>query len=124
MTAPAERSGVPECATAVTAGAVTWPAATVLFAEGASGVLFMTNPGNYNYPEQLRIWPTGQNGGRSNVYINFNPAQDRDWELLPGRSYGLRYRMLVYDGTITAAEAEGHWRDFADPPQVEVTAAP
>jgi hypothetical protein len=92
--------------------------------EGSSGVLFMTNPANYNYPEQLRIWPTGQNGGTSNVYINFNPAQDRDWNLEPGRTYGLRYRMLVYDGRITPADAERHWNDYADPPSVEVVAAP
>ena len=26
---------------------------------GESGILFMTNPSNYNYPEKLRIWPVG-----------------------------------------------------------------
>lgn len=87
---------------------------------GHSGVLFMTNPTNFNFPEHLRIWPTGQNGGLANVYINFNPAQDRDWPLLPGKSYGLKYRMFVYDGTITAQEAERLWNDYADPPRVEV----
>ncbi len=87
---------------------------------GSSGILFMTNPTNFNYPEHLRIWPTGQNGGTANVYVNFNPAQDRDWELKPGHTYGLKYRMLVYDGKITKQEAERVWYDFAFPPRVEV----
>jgi len=87
---------------------------------GTSGILFMTHPANFNFPEQLRIWPTGQNRGLENVYINFNPAQDRDWELKPGHSYALQYRMLVYDGTLDAAQAEQHWQDFANPPRVEV----
>ncbi len=87
---------------------------------GASGILFMTHPGNHNFPEHLRIWPVGQNEGVENVYINFNPAQQADWELRPGNSYVLQYRMLVYDGTIDAALAERYWRDFANPPRVEV----
>jgi hypothetical protein len=87
---------------------------------GASGILFMTNPSNFNFPEQLRIWPTGQNRGVENVFINFNPAQDRDWELSPGRSYGLKYRMFVYDGAIRPEQAERFWRDYADPPRVVV----
>lgn len=87
---------------------------------GTSGILFMTNPANYNYPEQLRIWPTGMNEGEENVYINFNPAQDRDWKLEPGNAYALKYRMLVYDGDIDEGEANRYWRDFAHPPDVEV----
>jgi hypothetical protein len=88
--------------------------------EGTSGVLFMTNPSNYNYPEHLRIWPTGQQPVDQNVYINFNPAQDRDWVLEPGKSYVLKYRMFVYDGRIDAAAAERLWSSYADPPVVAV----
>jgi type 1 glutamine amidotransferase len=88
---------------------------------GSSGILFMSNPGNYNFPEQLRIWPVGMNDGVENVFINFNPAQDRDWRLETGQSYTLKYRMLVYDGTLDPEEAERYWRDFADPPRVETT---
>jgi hypothetical protein len=88
--------------------------------EGRAGILFMSNPSNFNFPEPLRIWPTGTNGGKENVYVNFNPAQDRDWVLRPGHSYVLKYRMLVHDGVVGAAEAERLWTDFADPPRVEV----
>ena len=88
--------------------------------EGRSGILFLSNPGNYNHPEQLRIWPTGQNGGVENVFVNFNPAQEQEWLLEPGRTYGLKYRMYVYDGEMTAERAEQIWRDYAEPPRVEV----
>ena len=87
---------------------------------GTSGVLFMSSPANFNHPETLRVWPVGENRGVENVYVNFNPAQDRDMPLLPGGSHALKYRMFVYDGKITPAEAERLWTDYADPPRVTV----
>ncbi|MFY0653293.1 MAG: PmoA family protein [Cyclobacteriaceae bacterium] len=87
---------------------------------GTSGILFMTHPSNFNYPEQLRIWPTGSNEGKENVFFNFNPAQDRDWKLLPGKNYVLKYRMMVYDGKITKEKAEQVWYDFVNPPKAEL----
>jgi hypothetical protein len=87
---------------------------------GTSGILFLTHPHNHNYPEQLRIWPTGANGGKENVFFNFNPAQEQDWILEPGNVYQLKYRMMVYDGKITPEVANRYWQDFAFPPRVEV----
>ena len=60
------------------------------------------------------------NGGKENVFFNFNPTQDRDWKLEPGKPYALRYRMFVYDGTISTDKAEQLWYDFAYPPKVEL----
>lgn len=88
--------------------------------QGTSGVLFFTTPTNYNFPEELRIWPTGQNRGVENVFVNFNPAQTRDWILQPGQTYRLRYRMIVYDGQIANADAEAQWQSYATPPHVTV----
>ncbi|MBB4080680.1 type 1 glutamine amidotransferase [Lewinella aquimaris] len=85
---------------------------------GRSGILFMTHPGNYNFPEQIRIWPTGANGGKENVFVNFNPAQDRDYVMRPGGTYQLKYRMLVYDGQLDTTTANRYWQDFAHPPRV------
>ncbi len=87
---------------------------------GNSGVLFITHPSNYNYPEPIRIWPVGANKGKENVFFNFNPAMDRDWVLEPGKDYQLRYRMYVYDGKIDANVAEKLWQDFTDPPKVSI----
>ena len=85
---------------------------------GTAGILFMTHPDNYNYPEQIRIWPTGMMEGRENVFVNFNPAQEQDYVLRPGGSYALRYGMLVYNGSLDTLQAERYWRDFAYPPEV------
>ena len=87
---------------------------------GTSGVLFITHPSNYNYPEPIRIWPVGANNGKENVFFNFNPAMDRDWILKPGNDYQLRYRMYVYDGKLDELQAEKLWQNFAFPPKVSV----
>jgi len=87
---------------------------------GKSGILFMTHPLNHNFPEQLRLWGTGQNQGKENVFLNFNPAQEQDWVLKPGNAYSLNYRMLVYDGELSPELMEKYWQDYANPPKVEV----
>ena len=87
---------------------------------GTSGILFITHPSNYNYPEPIRIWPMMSNNGKENVFFNFNPAMDRDWILKPGNNYQLRYRMFVYDGKIEKEQAESLWADFAHPPRITI----
>ncbi len=97
-----------------------WIDARGVSAFGRSGALFMTHPHNHNFPEQLRIWTVGVNQGRENVFLNFNPAQEQDWALHPGRTYALRYRIIVYDGELSPEQMEGYWQDYAHPPQVEI----
>lgn len=87
---------------------------------GTSGIVFITHPSNYNYPEPIRIWPMMSNKGKENVFFNFNPAMDRDWILEPGNDYQLKYRMFVYDGKIDKDEAERLWAGFAYPPAVSI----
>lgn len=87
---------------------------------GKAGILFMAHPDNYNSPEQIRIWPTGMNGGKENVFVNFNPAQDRDYRLRPAGKYSLDYRLLVYEGELDTTRANQYWQDFAYPPRVTV----
>lgn len=77
-------------------------------ANGASGILFLSYPDNYNTPEPMRIWKEGD------VYMNFCPAKTKDWVLEPGQSYQLKYRVLMYDGSITPEKAESLWQNFAD----------
>lgn len=80
---------------------------------GNSTVVFMTNPANFNFPEQIRIWPTGTNGGKENVFINFNPAQDRDWTLKPGHTYTLQYRVIMADEDFTTEQLNTLWSLYA-----------
>ena len=90
--------------------------------KGRSGIVFMGHPSNREFPEPMRVWPVNQNG-RGDLYFEFCPIRHHDWKLDRGRDYTLKYRLLVFDGTISVEDAEMYWRAFADPPRVEVIAA-
>ena len=80
-----------------------------------SGILFMSNPSNREFPEPMRVWPEDSNGGRGDLFFEFCPIRNKGWELIPGNEYVLKYRMLVFDGKIDANLAERVWSDFANP---------
>jgi hypothetical protein len=84
------------------------------------GIVFMSHPANYNFPEPTRVWPEDANNNRGDVFFSFSPTRDKNWVLQPGKKYVLRYRMLVYDGTLSAAQAEQAWKGFAIPPKMTV----
>ena len=82
--------------------------------KGQAGVLFMSHPQNHEHPEPMRIWPKGD------VFFNFCPVQKANWTLKPGNNYVLRYRLYVYNGTVTVEKAESLWQNFANPPKVKL----
>ena len=88
--------------------------------QGHSGILFMSYPANYNFPEPMRVWPEDMNG-RGDVFFSFSPTRNTDWLLMPGKSYVLKYRMLVFDNTITPEQAEQAWQSFAHPPAIAIS---
>lgn len=77
------------------------------------GIVMLSHPSNYNYPEPLRIWDKKANGGRGDVFANFAPTKDKDWLLEPGKTYSLKYRLVVFNGKFSAAQAEAEWKTFA-----------
>jgi len=81
---------------------------------GEGGVLFLSHPANYNFPEPIRVWPEDANGGRGDQFFNFSPTKNMDWFLKAGETYTLRYRLVVFDGELSPEEAEGHWREFSE----------
>jgi hypothetical protein len=88
--------------------------------EGEAGILMMGHPSNFNHPEPLRVWPSSGNRGRGDVFINFNPTRNTDWLLEPGSNYLLRYRMVVFEGDMTASEAVKIWNDFSNQPVITI----
>jgi hypothetical protein len=82
------------------------------------GAVMMSHPGNYNHPEPLRIWPEDSNGGE--MFAMFAPTKTKDWNLLPGKTYVLKYRFNVFSGEFTAEEAENGWEYYRAPPTVSV----
>lgn len=85
-----------------------------------AGAVMMSHPGNYNYPEPLRIWPEKMNG-RGDVYANFSPTKNKDWHLQPGKNYILKYRFYVFNGHLGKEQAENAWKQFADPAASVIT---
>ncbi len=85
-------------------------------AAGRSGVLFMSHPGNKSYPEPMRIWPIDANGGRGDMFFEFCPIRHEDWQIDKGKNYTLKYRMVIFDGELTAEKAESYWQAFAYAP--------
>ncbi|PZX47823.1 DUF6807 domain-containing protein [Algoriphagus chordae] len=79
---------------------------------GESGILFMSHNTNKAHPEPLRVWPENTYNGIGNVFIEFTPIRHDSWELEPNKRYTLKYRMIVYDGVMTAEEANAYWRAF------------
>ncbi|MCX6302633.1 MAG: PmoA family protein [Bacteroidia bacterium] len=84
-----------------------------------AGVVMMSFPTNYNFPEPLRIWPENQYN-RGDMFANFCPTKDMDWLLLPGHNYVLKYRFLVFNGKVEKEKAESAWSCYANPPKVVV----
>lgn len=87
--------------------------------KGHAGILFMGFPDNYNFPEPMRVWPIDANK-RGDVFFSFSPTRNKSWPLHPGKNYVLKYRMLIYNGKITAQQAEEVWKSFACPPEVKI----
>ncbi|NLW83780.1 MAG: hypothetical protein GXY41_05165 [Phycisphaerae bacterium] len=82
---------------------------------GTSGVLFFSHISNREHPEPMRVWPDNTTG-EGFMFFDFCPIRHNAWVLSPNREYVLRYRMLVYDGTIAPETAEMLWKHFAQPP--------
>ncbi|MCL6257956.1 PmoA family protein [Aquiflexum sp. TKW24L] len=80
---------------------------------GRSGILFLSHPDNRSHPEPMRVWPEDSNEGKENVFVEFCPIRHESWEILPGKKYTLHYRMVVFDGKITTAEADEYWKIFS-----------
>lgn len=76
------------------------------------GFVFMSHPSNYTHPEPLRIWDSEQNKGRGDVFINFSPTKFRNWKLMSGQHYQLRYGFMIYNGKLDISDAEKAWVEF------------
>ena len=84
-----------------------------------AGIIFMSYPTNYNYPEPLRVWPEEMNN-RGDVFINFSPTKNMNWLLSPGKEYLLKYRLVVFNDSFPKEKAEAGWQNFAYPPAITV----
>ncbi len=84
-----------------------------------AGLIMMSYPTNYNYPEPLRVWPEDMNK-RGDVFLNFSPTKNMNWLLIPGKEYFLKYRLLVFNDKFSNEKAEAAWQNFAVPPVITI----
>jgi len=82
--------------------------------KGTNGILFLSNPKNRMHPEPMRVWPIDGNGGRGDMFFEFCPIRNSEWQIEPNKEYELKYRMVVFDGELTKEEAEAYWQAFAE----------
>jgi hypothetical protein len=82
-----------------------------------AGIVFLSHPSNHQHPEPMRIWPLDANGGRGDVFFEFCPIRHKSWTLEPQKEYTLRYRMIVYDGTLLPEAADNLWNEYASSAQ-------
>lgn len=87
--------------------------------DGRGGALMLSHPENYNHPEPLRVWPEDQYG-RGDLFVNFATTKTTDWTFEPGKTYTLKYQLIVYDGKMEVASAEQAWNQFAKPLQYQL----
>lgn len=84
-----------------------------------AGLLMMSYPTNYNFPEPLRVWPEDMNK-RGDVFLNFSPTKNMNWLINPGKDYLLKYRFIVFNDTFSKEKAESAWEDFTNPPIISI----
>ncbi|HKK17580.1 MAG TPA: DUF6807 family protein, partial [Opitutales bacterium] len=77
---------------------------------GTAGVLIMGHPDNHSHPEKLRTWNKHYNGA---IFVNFNPVMAEPWTFEPGETYTRKYRLFVYDGELSRADADWLWDQYA-----------
>lgn len=90
-----------------------------------AGAVVLSNPENHSHPEAMRVWDekngSARDSGVGAVFFNFNPAMEQitpDWPLEVGKTYELKYRMVVYTGKFTPEMAESAWQYYAKPATV------
>ena len=83
------------------------------------GAAFLSHPANFNFPEPMRIWTLNTNG-RGDMFFSFAPTKDRDWLLEPGKTYVIKYRLVVFNGKFDATKAETAWQYFQKGPAVKI----
>jgi len=85
-----------------------------------TGLLFLSDPDNYDAPQPMRIWPKNSNGGVGHQFFEFTPIRNNSWVLESGKTYAQRYRIWVYEGSVSAEEAEMAWQAYAKRPKISI----
>ncbi|MBL9154285.1 MAG: PmoA family protein [Verrucomicrobiales bacterium] len=70
-------------------------------------VAILCHPANRDAPQRVRTWDSGE------VFFNYVPIQETGWEIKPGETVELVYRLVILDGRATREAIEARWQAFA-----------
>lgn len=76
--------------------------------KGGATVTILCHPKNHDAPQHVRTWDDGR------IFFNYVPIQETGWEIKAGETITLRYRVVISDGTATAADLDKRWQRYAD----------
>lgn len=79
--------------------------------EEYGGAILMGAPENENHPEPIRVWPEDMYD-RGDMFVCMFPTKYADWELLPGNTYYLNYRMVIFDGELDKEQVGEYWNNY------------
>ena len=85
--------------------------------ERAAGIAALTHPGNFRFPEPLRIHPTMP-------YMVYTPQFLGEFTIEPGQEHRSRYRWVVHDGQLSPEDLNQLWLDYAEPLVAVVSSGP
>lgn len=71
------------------------------------GVVIFCHPENFRAPQPVRAHPT-------EPFFCYAPQQAGDMEIVPGKPYEVRYRVIAVDGEPDAEKISGRAKEYAD----------
>lgn len=77
-----------------------------------AGVVIMSRPDNRDHPQMLRVWDEKIHNGE--IFVNFNAVRTNEWVFESGKKYTGNYRIFVYDGKVSAEQAESLWGQYSN----------
>jgi hypothetical protein len=81
-----------------------------------AGYAALGHPENFRFPQPVRINPT-------DPFFSIAPVRDSGFDIVPGKPFVSRYRIVVSDGAPDKALLDRLWNDYAKPPTVTVRPA-
>lgn len=77
-----------------------------------SGVAVLAHPGNFRFPQHVRLHP-------SKPYFCYSPMVDEEFQIKPGEPYVSRFRYLVHTGGADAKLIDSQWAQYAEEVKVK-----
>jgi hypothetical protein len=74
---------------------------------GHDTLTILNHRDNHDFPQRMRVWPPTTNNGA--IFFNYVPIQETGWEIVPGQTSIMRYRLVVEDGKPDAEVLNQRW---------------